>query len=66
MMKKLIKLGKDYPYPIVNHEKARLKALGAFKKFNLYITVTMFKFFSRSTWTFFVSTNFFKIIIIFI
>ena len=26
------KLGKDYPYPIVKHEKAREKALNAFKK----------------------------------
>jgi len=26
------KLGKDYPYPIVNHEAARAKALNAFKK----------------------------------
>ncbi len=26
------KLGKDYPFPIVIHEKARLKALSAFKK----------------------------------
>ena len=26
------KLGKDYPYPIVKHEEARLKALSAFKK----------------------------------
>ena len=26
------KLGKDYPYPIVKHEEARLKALRAFKK----------------------------------
>ena len=25
-------LGKDYPYPIVNHEKARAKALNAFKR----------------------------------
>ena len=25
-------LGKDYPFPIVNHEKARAKALNAFKK----------------------------------
>ena len=29
---KVLKLGKDYPYPIVNHEKARSKALSAFKK----------------------------------
>ena len=29
---KIIKLGKDYPYPIVVHEEARLRALGAFKK----------------------------------
>jgi len=29
---KILKLGKDYPYPIVNHEKARSKALSAFKK----------------------------------
>ena len=27
-----IKLGKDYPYPIVKHEEARVKALNAFKK----------------------------------
>ena len=26
------KLGRDYPFPIVNHEKARAKALNAFKK----------------------------------
>ena len=26
------KLGRDYPYPIVKHEEARLKALNAFKK----------------------------------
>ena len=26
------KLGKDYPFPIVNHEEARAKALNAFKK----------------------------------
>ena len=26
------KLGKDYPYPIVKHEEARVKALNAFKK----------------------------------
>ena len=29
---KIIKLGKDYPFPIVIHEEARLKALSAFKK----------------------------------
>ena len=29
---KIIKLGSDYPEPIVIHEKARLKALNAFKK----------------------------------
>ena len=29
---KILKLGKDYPFPIVVHEKARLKALDAFKK----------------------------------
>ena len=29
---KKFKLGKDYPYPIVNHEEARAKALNAFKK----------------------------------
>ncbi len=28
----ILKLGKDYPHPIVIHEKARLKALNAFKK----------------------------------
>ncbi|MBS4168760.1 deoxyribodipyrimidine photo-lyase [Parachlamydia sp. AcF125] len=27
-----IKLGEDYPYPIVNHEEARLKALEAFEE----------------------------------
>ncbi len=27
-----LKLGKDYPYPIVKHEEARAKALNAFKK----------------------------------
>ena len=26
------KLGKDYPFPIVKHEEARIKALNAFKK----------------------------------
>ena len=26
------KLGRDYPYPIVKHEEARVKALNAFKK----------------------------------
>ena len=26
------KLGRDYPFPIVNHEEARAKALKAFKK----------------------------------
>ena len=26
------KLGIDYPYPIVKHEEARVKALNAFKK----------------------------------
>ena len=29
---KKFKLGRDYPYPIVKHEEARLKALNAFKK----------------------------------
>ena len=29
---KILKLGSDYPKPIVIHEKARLKALEAFKK----------------------------------
>ena len=29
---KTLKLGKDYPYPIVKHEAARAKALNAFKK----------------------------------
>ena len=29
---KILKLGKDYPTPIVNHEQAREKALEAFKK----------------------------------
>ena len=29
---KILKLGSDYPAPIVIHEKARLKALSAFKK----------------------------------
>ena len=28
----ILKLGKDYPRPIVVHEAARLKALNAFKK----------------------------------
>ncbi len=28
----IIRLGKEYPYPIVNHEQARAKALNAFKK----------------------------------
>ena len=28
----ILKIGSDYPSPIVNHEKARLKALNAFKK----------------------------------
>ena len=28
----ILKLGKDYPKPIVNHEEARKKALNAFKK----------------------------------
>ena len=28
------KLGLDYPYPIVKHEEARLKALDAFKNLN--------------------------------
>ncbi len=28
----LLKLGKEYPFPIVIHEKARIKALNAFKK----------------------------------
>ena len=31
---KILRLGKDYPFPIVIHEKARQKALNAFKKFN--------------------------------
>ena len=26
------KLGRDYPFPIVKHEEARIKALNAFKK----------------------------------
>ena len=26
------KLGKDYPFPLVKHEEARVKALNAFKK----------------------------------
>ena len=29
---KKFKLGRDYPYPIVKHEEARVKALNAFKK----------------------------------
>tara|TARA_B100001248_G_scaffold183037_1_gene139387 strand:- start:3884 stop:5281 length:1398 start_codon:yes stop_codon:yes gene_type:complete len=29
---KILRLGKDYPFPIVIHEKARQKALNAFKK----------------------------------
>ena len=28
----ILKLGKDYPLPIVSHEKARSKALNSFKK----------------------------------
>tara|TARA_E500000178_G_scaffold354232_1_gene422546 strand:- start:1629 stop:3029 length:1401 start_codon:yes stop_codon:yes gene_type:complete len=28
----IFKLGRDYPYPIVKHEEARVKALNAFKK----------------------------------
>ena len=28
----ILKLDKDYPSPIVSHEKARAKALNAFKK----------------------------------
>jgi deoxyribodipyrimidine photo-lyase len=31
---KNFKLGRDYPFPIVNHKVARAKALGAFKKLN--------------------------------
>ena len=31
LMMKILKLGKDYPSPIVSHEKARTKALNAFK-----------------------------------
>ncbi len=31
---KILKLDKDYPFPIVIHEKARIKALNAFKKIN--------------------------------
>ena len=34
MMKKILRLGKDYPSPIVIHEKARTKALNAFRTFN--------------------------------
>ena len=30
----ILKLDEDYPRPIVNHEKARSKALEAFKKYN--------------------------------
>ena len=30
--KNILKIGDDYPYPIVNHENARAKALEAFKK----------------------------------
>ena len=30
-MKKIIKIGKDYPKPIVIHEKARERALKAFQ-----------------------------------
>ena len=30
----ILKLDKDYPFPIVIHEKARIKALNAFKKIN--------------------------------
>ena len=29
---KILKLGKDYPKPIVMHEEARQKALSSFKK----------------------------------
>ncbi len=29
---KIFKLGKDYPFPIVKHEEARVKALNSFKK----------------------------------
>ena len=29
---KILKIGKEYPTPIVIHEKARQKALSAFKK----------------------------------
>ena len=29
---KNFKLGKDYPFPLVIHEAARVKALNAFKK----------------------------------
>ena len=29
---KKFKLGRDYPYPIVKHENARVEALNAFKK----------------------------------
>ena len=32
MTKKILKLGKDYPMPIVVHENAREKALKSFKK----------------------------------
>ena len=30
----ILKLDIDYPFPIVIHEKARIKALNAFKKIN--------------------------------
>ena len=29
---RILKIGKEYPLPIVNHEDARAKALNAFKK----------------------------------
>ena len=32
LVMKNLNLGKDYPYPIVKHEEARVKALNAFKK----------------------------------
>ena len=42
---KNFKLGKDYPYPIVKHEEARVKALNHLKNLNLNFSVTKFKFF---------------------
>ena len=43
---KILKLGSDYPRPIVKHEDARLKALKRLERSNLYISVAVLKFFS--------------------